>query len=52
MLDAYGLRLMIEPAAARLASANADPAKGQELKRLLRETMKLVQLADMSRLRE
>ena len=60
MLDAYGLRLLIEPAAARLASANCDPAKGvalslskgQELKRILAGTMKLVRLADMSSLRE
>lgn len=52
MLDAYGLRLMIEPAAARLASENTDPLRGQELKRLLAKTMKLVSLKDMSRLRE
>jgi len=60
MLDAYGLRLMIEPAAARLASESTDPAqgdalsvsKGQELKRLLARTMKLVRLTDMSSLRE
>ena len=52
MLDAYGLRLLIEPAAARLASENADPLRGQELKRLLARTMKLVRLTDMSSLRE
>ena len=52
MLDAYGLRLMIEPAAARLASESTDPLRGQELKRLLARTMKLVRLADMSSLRE
>ena len=52
MLDAYGLRLLVEPAAARLASQNQNPDQRQELKRVLRETMKLVKLADMSRLRE
>lgn len=52
ILDAYGLRLLIEPSAARLASANADPDQRQELKRILAGTMKLVRLADMSRLRE
>ena len=52
MLDAYGLRLLIEPAAARLASENRDPLRGQELKRLLAKMVKLVRLADMSRLRE
>ena len=52
MLDAYGLRLMIEPAAARLASENRDPLRGEELKRLLARTMKLVRLTEMSSLRE
>lgn len=52
ILDAYGLRLLIEPSAARLASANTDPVQAQELKRLLAGTMKLVRLADMPRLRE
>ena len=52
MLDAYGLRLMIEPAAARLASATTGQVKRQELKRLLERTMELVRLTDMSHLRE
>jgi DNA-binding GntR family transcriptional regulator len=68
MLDAYGLRILLEPAAARLASQRRpEPVEGtatpreawteqsrslQELKRLLVGTLKLVRLEDMSRLRE
>jgi len=52
MLDAYGLRILLEPAAARLASETATPPQVQELKRLLVMTLSLVSLEDMSRLRE
>ena len=60
MLDAYGLRILLEPAAARLASQTATPREAwtersrslEELKRLLVGTFELVRLEDMSRLRE
>lgn len=52
MLDAYGLRLLLEPSAARLASEAATPREVQGLKRLLVGTLKLIRLEDMSRLRE
>jgi DNA-binding GntR family transcriptional regulator len=60
MLDAYGLRILLEPAAARLASETAAPPQAwtersrslEELKRLLTVTLELVRLEDMSRLRE
>jgi len=52
MLDAYGLRLLLEPSAARLASDAATQPQIQDLKRLLVGTLDLVRLEDMSRLRE
>ena len=60
MLDAYGLRLLLEPSAARLASEAATQPQVQtersrslqDLKRLLVGTLDLVRLEDMSRLRE
>lgn len=52
MLDAYGLRILLEPAAARLASEAATQPQVEELKRLLVGTLELVRLEDMSRLRE
>jgi DNA-binding GntR family transcriptional regulator len=52
MLDAYGLRILLEPAATRLASQTATPPMVEELKRLLTGTLELVRLEDMSRLRE
>ena len=52
MLDAYGQRILLEPLAARLASETATPRGVQDLKRLLAETLDLLRLEDMSRLRE
>lgn len=52
MLDAYGLRILLEPSAARMATETATQPQVQELKRLLVGTLKLVRLEDMSRLRE
>ncbi len=52
MLDAYGLRILLEPLAARLASGTATPRGVQDLKRLLAETLHLLRLEDMPRLRE
>lgn len=52
MLDAYGLRILLEPSAARLASETATQPQIEELKRLLVGTLELVRLEDMSRLRE
>jgi DNA-binding GntR family transcriptional regulator len=52
MLDAYGLRILLEPSAARLASEAATQPQTEELKRLLIGTLELVRLEDMSRLRE
>ncbi|MFZ5856000.1 MAG: GntR family transcriptional regulator [Chloroflexota bacterium] len=68
MLDAYGQRILLEPLAARLASERRpEPVEGtatprgarteqsrslQDLKRLLAETLDLLRLEDMSRLRE
>lgn len=52
MLDAYGLRILLEPLAARHASESATPRGVLELKRLLAETLDLLRLEDMSRLRE
>ncbi len=51
-LDAYGLRLLLEPLGAARASEAATPREVQELKRLFVGTSKLVRLEDMSRLRE
>ncbi len=52
MLDAYGLRLLVEPVAARLASERADQTQVGELKRIHARTLELVALADMSQLRQ
>ena len=52
MLDAYGLRLVLEPLGAALASEAATRLQVQEAKRILDETSNLVRLEDMSRLRE
>ena len=52
MLDAYGLRFLLEPLGAARASEAATPREVQELKRLFAGTSKLVRLEDMSRLRE
>jgi DNA-binding GntR family transcriptional regulator len=52
MLDAYGLRLLLEPSATRLAASRADPDRVQELRRIHAQTVKLVALADMSQLRQ
>ena len=52
MLDAYGLRLTLEPLAARLAATEADPAGLEALRRIHAETLGLLRLEDMSRLRE
>jgi DNA-binding GntR family transcriptional regulator len=52
MLEAYGLRLLLEPLGAARASEAATPPEVQELKRLLVGTLELVRLEDMSRLRE
>jgi DNA-binding GntR family transcriptional regulator len=52
MLDAYGLRFLLEPLGAARASEAATPREVQELKRLFVGTSKLVRLEDMSRLRE
>lgn len=52
ILDAYGLRILLEPSAARLASEAATRPQTEELKRLLVGTLELVRLEDMSRLRE
>jgi DNA-binding GntR family transcriptional regulator len=52
MLDAYGLRLLLEPAAVRLASERADQPRAEELKRIHARTLELVALSDMSLLRQ
>jgi len=52
MLDAYGMRLLLEPLAGRLASERAEPAQLSELKRIHKESLSLVELKDMSRLRQ
>jgi len=52
MLDAYGLRFLLEPLGAAHASECATPREVQELKRIFARTSKLVRLDDMSRLRE
>lgn len=52
MLDAYGLRLLLEPVGAALAAEAASPSQLEELRRLLEETFGLLRLEDMSRLRE
>lgn len=52
MLDAYGLRLLLEPTAVRLAAEQAEPAQIEELKRLHAQSLGLVKLEDMSRLRQ
>jgi len=52
MLDAYGLRLLLEPAATRLTAERADPLQVKELKRIHAQTTELVALADMSQLRQ
>ena len=45
ILDAYGLRLLLEPAAARLAAGRADPAQVRDLRRILGEAADLVRTA-------
>ncbi|MBI5936069.1 MAG: GntR family transcriptional regulator [Chloroflexi bacterium] len=52
MLDAYGLRFLLEPLGAARASEAASPREVKELKRLFVGMSKLVRLEDMSRLRE
>jgi DNA-binding GntR family transcriptional regulator len=52
MLDAYGLRFLLEPLGAARASKAATPPQVKELSRLFIGTSKLVRLDDMSRLRE
>ncbi len=52
MLDAYGLRFLLEPLGAAHASEAATPPQVKELKRIFAGTSKLVRLDDMSRLRE
>jgi len=52
MLDAYGLRILLEPSSTRLASEAATPPQIEELKCILSGTLDLVNLEDMSRLRE
>ncbi|MEW6029580.1 MAG: GntR family transcriptional regulator [Chloroflexota bacterium] len=52
IVDAYGLRLLLEPAAARLAAERADPAQVESLKRLHERMRGLVTLNDMSALRQ
>ncbi len=52
MLDAYGLRLLLEPLGARLAAQQASPDQIEEGRRLLEEMSALVHLEDMPRLHE
>ena len=52
MLDAYGLRLLLEPTAVRLAAERAEQAQIGELKRLHTESLDLVKLEDMSHLQQ
>ncbi len=52
MLDAYGLRLLLEPTAARLAASRADQPQAEELRRIHARTLELVALTDMSHLRQ
>ncbi len=52
MLDAYGLRLLLEPPAAWQAAENASQTQIDDLRRLLEGTLDLVRLEDMSHLRE
>lgn len=52
MLDAYGLRLLLEPLGAALASEAAARPEVREATRLLDQTVGLTRLEDMSRLRE
>jgi DNA-binding GntR family transcriptional regulator len=52
MLDAYGLRILLEPSAARLAAETATPPQVEELMRLHAGTLDLLRLEDMARLRE
>lgn len=51
MLDAYGLRLLLEPTAARLAAERADPLRGRELKRIHDAAADLVRANEVSLLR-
>ena len=51
ILDAYGLRLLLEPTAARLAAGRADPAHVRDLRRILDEAAELVRTNDVSLLR-
>jgi len=51
ILDAYGLRLLLEPTAARLAAERADPLRGRELKRIHDAAADLVRANDVSQLR-
>jgi DNA-binding GntR family transcriptional regulator len=52
MLDAYGLRFLLEPPAAWQAAENATTSQIDELKQLHAGTLDLIRLEDMSRLRE
>jgi DNA-binding GntR family transcriptional regulator len=52
ILDAYGLRLLLEPPASWQAAQNASPLQIEELKHILESTLELIRLEDMSRLRE
>jgi DNA-binding GntR family transcriptional regulator len=52
MVEAYGLRFLLEPPAAWQAAENSTPSQIMELKGILSGTYELVHLEDMSRLRE
>ena len=52
MLEAYGLRLLLEPPAAWQAAENASQTQIDDLRHLLESTLDLVHLEDMSHLRE
>lgn len=52
MLEAYGLRLLLEPPAVWQAAENASITQIDELRRLLEGTFNLIRLEDMSHLRE
>jgi len=52
MVDAYGLRLLLEPAAVRCAAERATPNQIQALERLLEQMKPLVTLNDISAQRQ
>lgn len=52
MLEAYGLRLLLEPSSAWQAAENASQTQIDELRYLVEGTLDLVHLEDMSHLRE